>query len=128
MLNHISLGTADLARARRFYDAALKPLGLTCTSPGETSLGYGNAETGAIPLWLLAVKKPVKADAQNGLHLCFDAPSRRAVDAFHAAALKAGGSDNGKPGLRADYGENYYAAFVVDPDGYRMESYFGAAK
>src|SRR3546814_4813441 len=67
MLNHISFGVADLARSRTFYDAVLKPLGLACTSPGDTSLGYGDA-AGAIPLWLLAAKKPVRAEAQNGLH------------------------------------------------------------
>src|SRR3546814_10020583 len=65
MLNHISFGVADLARSRTFYDAVLKPLGLACTSPGNTSLGYGDA-AGAIPLWLLAAKKPVRAEAQNG--------------------------------------------------------------
>lgn len=127
MLNHISLGVADLKRSRRFYDAVLQPLGLVCTSPGETSLGYGSAQTGAMPLWLLAVPAPVAATMQNGLHVCFDAPDRQAVDAFHAAALKAGGADNGAPGLRDDYGANYYAAFVVDPDGYRLEAYCGAA-
>ncbi|MFC3677476.1 VOC family protein [Ferrovibrio xuzhouensis] len=127
MLNHISFGVADLARSRKFYDAVLKPLGLACTAPGDTSLGYGDA-AGAIALWLLAAKKPVRAEAQNGLHVCFDAPSRKAVDAFHAAALKAGGSDNGRPGLRADYGAHYYAAFVIDPDGYRLEAFCGAAK
>ena len=125
MLNHISFGVADIVRSRKFYDAVLKPLGLSCTSPGETSLGYGDA-AGAVPLWLLAVKKPVKADPQSGLHVCFDAPSRKAVDAFHAAALKAGGADNGRPGLRDDYGANYYAAFIIDPDGYRLEAFCGA--
>ena len=58
----------------------------------------------------------------------FAAPDRAAVDRFHAEGLKAGGKDNGKPGLRADYGDNYYAAFVVDPDGYRLEAYCGASK
>ena len=66
------------------------------------------------------------ADDKSGLHVCFDAPTRKSVDAFHKAALGAGGRDNGKPGLRGDYGPNYYAAFVVDPDGYRIEAYCGA--
>ena len=70
-------------------------------------------------------ERPVPADAGSGLHVCFDAPTRKSVDKFHAAALKAGGRDNGKPGLRADYGPDYYAAFVVDPEGYRMEAYCG---
>ena len=123
MLNHVSIGVPDIARTRRFYDAALKPLGYTCLSEGETSLGYGKD---AVTLWILASDRPVPADDKSGLHFCLDAPSRKAVAAFHAGALGAGGSDNGKPGLRADYGPNYYAAFVVDPDGYRLEAYCGA--
>jgi catechol 2,3-dioxygenase-like lactoylglutathione lyase family enzyme len=74
----------------------------------------------------LAAERPVPADDQSGLHLSFHAPSRAAVDAFHAAALAEGGSDNGKPGLRADYGAKYYAAFVKDPEGYRLEAHCGA--
>jgi catechol 2,3-dioxygenase-like lactoylglutathione lyase family enzyme len=64
-------------------------------------------------------------DAGSNLHFCFTAPTRDAVDAFHAAALGAGGTDNGAPGLRPDYGAGYYAAFAVDPDGYRIEAYCG---
>ena len=64
----------------------------------------------------------------SGLHFCFAAPTRKSVDAFHAAALDAGGRDNGKPGVRADYGAGYYAGFVVDPDGYRLEAYCGRSE
>ena len=67
----------------------------------------------------------MKPDLQSGLHVCFSAPTRKAVEAFYAAALSTGGSDNGGPGLREGYGENYYAAFVIDPDGYRLEAYCG---
>jgi catechol 2,3-dioxygenase-like lactoylglutathione lyase family enzyme len=67
----------------------------------------------------------VKADLESGLHFCFEAKSRAAVDAFHAAALKAGGKDNGKPGVRKDYSPSYYAAFIIDPEGYRIEAYCG---
>ena len=116
MFDHVSIGVADIARAKKFYDAALKPLGYSRLSDGETSLGYGDK---AVALWLGATQKPVKADSDSGLHFCFVAPDRAAVDAFHAAALKAGGKDNGKPGVRADYGPKYYAAFAIDPDGYR---------
>ncbi len=123
MLNHISIGVRDIARTKRFYDAALKPLGYACLSEGETSLGYGRD---AVAFWISATDKPVPADAASGLHFCFDAPTRKSVAAFHAGALSAGGKDNGKPGLRADYGANYYAGFVVDPDGYRLEAYCGA--
>jgi len=62
---------------------------------------------------------------ESGLHFCFVAKDRKAVDAFHAAALKAGGKDNGKPGVRAEYSANYYAAFAIDPDGFRVEAYCG---
>lgn len=124
MLNHISIGVADIARAKAFYDAALGALGYTCLSEGEGSLGYGKD---APALWISKVRKPVKADPDSGLHVCFDAPSRKAVAAFHKAALAAGAEDNGKPGLRESYGPGYYAAFVVDPDGYRIEAYCGAA-
>jgi catechol 2,3-dioxygenase-like lactoylglutathione lyase family enzyme len=122
MLDHVSIGVSDIPRSGKFYDAVMKPLGYTRKSDGETSLGYG-AE--AIKLWILAVKRPVKADMESGLHFCFEAPDRKAVDAFHAAALGEGGKDNGKPGVRADYSPKYYAAFVVDPDGYRIEAYCG---
>jgi len=72
---------------------------------------------------VLAAEHPVPADSKSGLHICFNAASRKAVDGFHANAVKSGGRDNGKPGIRPDYGDTYYAAFVVDPDGYRIEAY-----
>jgi catechol 2,3-dioxygenase-like lactoylglutathione lyase family enzyme len=124
MINHISIGVRDIARTKRFYDSALAPLGYRCLSQSDGSLGYGRDE--AIALWIGAVERPVQADAGSGLHVCFHAPTRNSVDKFHAAALKAGGRDNGKPGLRTDYGPRYYAAFVVDPDGYRMEACCGS--
>src|SRR5581483_2674852 len=125
MFNHISIGVKDIVRTKTFYDAALKPLGFKCLSEGEDSLGYGKD---AVALWIGVVAKPVPADGKSNLHFCFDAPTRKSVDAFHEAALKSGGKDNGKPGLRKDYGDNYYAAFAVDPDGFRLEAYCGAAK
>ena len=123
MIAHLSIGVRDLARARRFYDATLKPLGYSCLYPADDSAGYG-AE--AADFWLIGTEHPVPADDRSGLHICFAASDRASVDAFHQAALKTGGKDNGKPGLRANYGPNYYAAFVVDPDGYRIEAWCGA--
>ena len=120
MINHVSIGFRDIAAAKRFYDAALAPLGYKCLSESEGSLGYGDA---APVFWIYASKSPVPADKDSGLHFCFDAPTRKSVDKFHAAALKHGGKDNGKPRLREDYGDNYYAAFVIDPQGYRIEAY-----
>ena len=119
MFDHVSIGVADIARSKKFYDAALKPLGFSRLSDGETSLGYGDK---AVALWLGATQKPVKADSDSGLHFCLVAPDRAAVDAFHAAALAAGGADAGAPGLRPHYGADYYAAFVVDPDGHKLEA------
>ena len=125
MLDHISLGISNLARARKFYDAALKPLGYKMVWP-VAGYGYGyGAVAGEAKFWIglpLAKRKP-KACA--GSHVAFVASNRKAVDAFYKAAIKAGGKDNGKPGLRADYGPNYYAAFAVDPDGYRIEAWCG---
>ena len=123
MIHHISIGVSDVARARRFYDAALAPLGAKCLYEEGGALGYGGG--GGPRLWLLGAGAAVPSNIA-GLHVCLEAGRRAAVDAFHAAALKAGGRDNGKPGLRADYGENYYAAFVTDPDGNRIEAYCGS--
>lgn len=122
MIDHVSIGVRDLARTRRFYDAALEPLGYRCLSESASMLGYGRD---GVAFWIGAAERPVAADAGSGLHFCFSAPTRKSVDAFHAAALAIGGRDNGKPGLRKDYGPNYYAAFAVDPDGYRLEAYCG---
>jgi catechol 2,3-dioxygenase-like lactoylglutathione lyase family enzyme len=125
MFDHVSIGVADIARARRFYDNALKPLGFSLLSDGETSLGYGK---GAVGLWILKSERPVAANRQSGLHFCLAAPDSESVAAFHKAALATGGTDNGQPGLRTDYGPDYYAAYVVDPDGYRLEAYCPESK
>jgi catechol 2,3-dioxygenase-like lactoylglutathione lyase family enzyme len=124
MIDHVSIGVRDLARAKRFYDAALKPLGYRCLSEDASSLGYG---AGGIALWIGVTDDPVPPEPKSNLHFCFAAPTRKSVDQFHAAALRQGGRDNGAPGPRADYGPDYYAAFVVDPDGYRLEAHAGKA-
>jgi catechol 2,3-dioxygenase-like lactoylglutathione lyase family enzyme len=120
MFDHISIGVADIGRARRFYDNALKPIGYALLSEGETSLGYGK---GSVGFWILQVEHPVPPDPRSGLHFCFSAPDVPSVAAFHRAALAAGGTDNGLPGHRDEYGADYYAAYVIDPDGYRLEAY-----
>ncbi len=122
MFDHVSIGVRDIAKAKAFYDAALKPLEFTCLSADETSLGYGKK---AIGFWILSAERPVADDSKSGLHFCFTAPSRASVAAFLAWALAAGGRDNGKPGLRKDYGPDYFAAYVFDPEGYRLEAYYG---
>ncbi len=125
MLHHISLGAEDIERATRFYDAVLKPLGFvrvwTDLRPGEQeqAVGYGPEGSGD----RLAIKQVTRQVPEiPGFHVAFAAPSRAAVTAFHSAALAYGGRDNGPPGLRPHYGPNYFAAFVVDPDGHRLEA------
>lgn len=120
MIDHVSIGVRDISKAKRFYDAVFKPLGYACLSKGETSLGYGKD---AVVFWVGIADNPVPPDMRSGLHFCFTAPTRKSVDAFHKSAVAAGGRDNGKPGLRHDYGPNYYAAFAIDPDGYRIEAF-----
>jgi len=120
MLGHLSFGVSDLERAVAFYDAALAPLGLTRVWTKSDAAGYGPPGRGD----LLALKKRSVAATPPGpgFHLAFNATSHAAVDAFHSAALGAGGIDNGAPGLRPHYGPTYYAAFVIDPDGYPIEA------
>ena len=122
MIDHLSVGVRDIAKAGRFYDAALSALGYKRLSEGTGYLGYGDQGP---RFWLSETERPVPPDEKSGLHVCFAAERRADVDAFHAAALKSGGKDNGKPGPRSSYGDNYYAAFVIDPDGYRIEAYCG---
>ena len=119
MLDHLSLGTLDLARAIGFYDAALAPLGAVRVWTVADGAGYGlpGGED------RLAIKeRPGAQPAGPGFHLALTAPSRSAVDEFHRAALAHGGVDQGAPGLRPHYGDGYYAAFVADPDGNRLEA------
>src|SRR5271155_1414518 len=84
MLDHVSIGVRDIAKAKSFYVAALKPLGLACLSADDNSLGYGKEAAG---FWIYAAERPVPDDPKSGLHFCFAAPSRAGVTAFHAAAL-----------------------------------------
>ena len=125
MLHHLSLGVPDIEAAARFYDATLAPLGIVRVwsdlRPGEQgqAVGYGPEGSGD-KLAIKQVAGPV-AD-MPGFHVAFAAPSPEAVQAFHAAAQAFGGTDNGAPGLRPHYGDGYYAAFVVDPWGHRLEA------
>jgi len=120
VIDHLSFGVADLARGRAFYDAALQPLGYVRAVDMAEASGYGppGVEAQALPFWITADDA---VPPWSG-HLCFGAASRAAVRGFHGAALAAGARDNGAPGLRPIYHANYYAAFVVDPDGHRLEA------
>ncbi len=116
MYDHLGLKVQDLAASVAFYKAVLAPLGFELCSQDAGGAGFG--PKGAAALWLYAGRK-----GQNpGTHVAFKATSRAAVEGFHRAGLKAGGQENGKPGLRADYSPTYYAAFLIDPDGNNVEA------
>jgi len=119
MLGHISLGVRELARATRFYDAVLGALGYVRLWTGEGGVGYGAAGGGEE---LNIFQRDDAAPPGPGFHVAFLAPDRPSIHAFHAAALANGGTDNGAPGPRPDYGPAYYAAFVVDPEGHHLEA------
>jgi catechol 2,3-dioxygenase-like lactoylglutathione lyase family enzyme len=119
MIDHVSLGVRDLEGAGRFYEALLAVLGhrRLVTRPGTIGFGKKYPE-----FWLNERRGMAPVGADSGTHVCLRASSTQAVDAFHAAALKAGGRSDGAPGPRPDYAPSYYAAFVRDPDGNRIEA------
>lgn len=116
MFDHVGLRTTQLDASIRFYEAALAPLGHRLASRDESGGGLG--PPGAPALWITRVQ----GVAGSSVHLAFTAQDRQSVDRFHAAGLKAGGRDNGAPGVRSDYGPKYYAAFLLDPDGNNVEA------
>ena len=118
MVDHLTIGVSDLERSRRFYNRALLPLGFTQIGPwseagSELAFGLEEASDFAIS---------TQYGASSPVHVAFAADRREQVDAFYAAALAAGGRDNGPPGLRPEYSEGYYGAFVLDPDGHNIEA------
>jgi catechol 2,3-dioxygenase-like lactoylglutathione lyase family enzyme len=115
MFDHVGLRVRDLAASVKLYTAALAPLGYQLCSHDASGAGFG--PDGKPSLWLVPHPGPV-----SGAHVAFVAPDRRAVDRFHAEGLRQGGQDHGAPGLRADYGPTYYAAFLVDLDGNNVEA------
>jgi catechol 2,3-dioxygenase-like lactoylglutathione lyase family enzyme len=123
-ISHVSVGVSDIAKARAFYEAALAPLGLSeqyvvDLGQGPVAVAYGD---GYPEIWVQLPENGVAASAGNGVHIALAARSTKDVDAFHAAALKAGGSDEGAPGVRPHYGPDYYGGFVRDPDGNKIEA------
>jgi len=115
MFDHIGVIVNDLTKSARFYEAALAPLGHVVGSRDESSVSLG--PPGRAALFLYQGK-----DVKTGTHVALAAKDRAAVARFHEQGLRAGGKDNGAPGLRADYGPNYYAAFLLDPDGNNLEA------
>lgn len=123
MIDHVGFAVSDLARSDAFYKAALAPLGIAeimrvtpeQTESGGTAIGYGKGQK---PFFWIGDNERVG----QGTHVAFTVDSRAEVDAFHAAGLAAGGTDNGAPGIREHYHPDYYGAFVLDPDGQNIEA------
>jgi catechol 2,3-dioxygenase-like lactoylglutathione lyase family enzyme len=121
---YLTLGTRDVARAARFYDAALASLGLVRRATEDTEVGYGFPDDRRSRLWITLPHDGNPATVGNGTMPAFAAPSQEAVRAFHAAAIAHGGTDDGAPGLRP-YGPTFYAAYVRDPDGNKLSAVHG---
>jgi catechol 2,3-dioxygenase-like lactoylglutathione lyase family enzyme len=121
MIGHVSLGVNDLPRALAFYDTVFRPLNFVHV--WEDAGGVGFSRPGGKEHFALFSRPGQVVVPGAGFHVAFVAPSQAAVDAFHAAALAAGGKDMGPPGLRPDYEPTYYAAFVTDLDGYKIEAF-----
>jgi catechol 2,3-dioxygenase-like lactoylglutathione lyase family enzyme len=117
MLDHVGLDVTDYEVSRAFYEKALAPLGLELMM--EPAPGIGGFGDGRRPFFWIGTRR---RSAQSGVHVAFDTADRAAVDAFHAAALDAGATDNGAPGVREIYHPNYYGAYVLDPDGNNVEA------
>jgi catechol 2,3-dioxygenase-like lactoylglutathione lyase family enzyme len=115
MLDHIGLRTKKVDALVDFYEACLKPLGYEKVASYDGGAGFGIDKVAS--LWIGTSK-----EAPSSVHLAFGSPNRKAVDAFYKAAISHGAKDNGKPGIRADYGAHYYAAFIIDPDGNNVEA------
>lgn len=128
MLAYVTLGTNDLEAAGRFYDAALAPLGYVRLATKAREIGYGRpvapGENATIPLWITLPFNGQAATFGNGVDVALNAPSRAAVDAFHAAAMARGGQDEGAPGVRPAYGPHFYTAYLRDPSGNKLNAVF----
>ena len=117
MFDHVKFGVSDYAASKAFFVKALEPLGVAVVSEGPPAYGVELSSDGKTSLCLYQTEeKPAQ------LHLAFVAENRQQVDAFYRAAMEAGGKDNGPPGLCPEYNANYYAAFVIDPDGHNIEA------
>lgn len=119
MIHHVSLGTNDVARSRRFYDPVMEVLGLRLLKASDDSADYG------ISAVIFSLETPVDgkpASAGNGVHIAFDAGGRDTVDKFYRVALQHGGTDAGAPGLRPEYDPHYYGAFILDFEGNKIEA------
>lgn len=118
MIDHMSIGVSDLERSSRFYELTLAPLGLAKVVTRPATIGFGKAYP---EFWINLRPNMTPVAADSGSHICLRAKSTGDVDAFHEAALKAGGVSDGAPGIRPHERVRYYAAFIRDPDGNRVE-------
>ena len=118
-VSHVSLGTNDYPRAKAFYDQVLAAIGVQCLMDFDGGAGYGRKFP---EFWIQKPHDGGRASCGNRVHVCFFAATQDEVKAFHAKALQLGGQDDGAPGPRPDYGPDYYAAFVRDPDGNKIEA------
>jgi len=124
ILDHVSVNVRDYEKSKAFYEKALAPLGITLVMEFGKAAGFGRG--GKPDLWIGEGKTTFQSDEQlsiiTPIHIALKAASREEVDAFHAAAMAAGGRDHGAPGLRPHYHPGYYGAFVLDPDGHNLEA------
>ena len=118
VIDHVSIGVSDLDRSRDFYRRALEPLGFSEHAPWQEGVREATFGLEGSADFAISLEYPAGAP----LHVAFAAESRELVDAFHTAALAAGGRDNGRPGMRPEYSRHYYGAFVLDPDGNNIEA------
>ncbi len=119
MIDHISVGVSDLDRAATFYEATLAALGLSRLVTRPRTIGFGKTYP---EFWINLREGMARVAPESGVHICLRAKTTSEVDAFHAAALSAGGASDGSPGVRPHDRVRYYAAFVLDPDGNRIEA------
>jgi catechol 2,3-dioxygenase-like lactoylglutathione lyase family enzyme len=119
MIDHVSVGVGNLERAARFYELTLAPLGLTRLVTRTATVGFGKSYP---EFWINLRADMTQVAPDSGVHICLRAKSTGEIDAFHAAALNAGGQSDGGPGLRPHDRVRYYAAFIRDPDGNRIEA------
>lgn len=122
MIDHISVGVSDFAASTRFYDAVLTPLGYVKMHEREKTVGWGRPGKLHAEFWINARPSMKSTAADSGIHICLRTRSTEMVDAFHDAALKAGGKSDGAPGLRPEYSKTYYVAFIRDPDENKIEA------
>jgi catechol 2,3-dioxygenase-like lactoylglutathione lyase family enzyme len=120
MLHHMSIPVSNIEISKKFYNAALETLGYRCVFESETFVGYG-IEDGKDKFALVQRGEEIAVPG-TGFHISFSAKDRESIDDFYTTALENGGSCNGPAGLRLNYGVNYYAAFIIDPDGYHIEA------